>query len=96
MPSGRVAASPDLRKPVAGVILGLLALLLWSNRDLVSSWFANSYTATIWLKTTSETNDARLERAFDVAQSAQAGGATLELIPGLRQIRNSVVHVPGA
>ena len=96
MPSGRVAASPDLRKPVAGVILGLLALLLWSNRDLVSSWFANSYTATIWLKTTTETNDARLERAFDVAQSAQAGGATLELIPGLRQVRNSVVHVPGA
>jgi hypothetical protein len=93
MRADRVAASPDLRKPVAGVVLGLLALLLWSNRDFVSSWFATSYMATIQLTTTTETNDARLERAFD---AAQPGEATLELIPGLRQIRHSVVHVPGA
>jgi hypothetical protein len=93
MQGKRVAASPDLRKPVAGAVLGLLALLLWSNRDFVSSWFAHSYTATISLTTTTETNDTRLERAFD---AAQPGEATLELIPGLRQIRHSVVHVPGA
>jgi hypothetical protein len=96
MRANRVAASPDLRKPVAGVILGLLALLLWSNRDFVSSWFANSYTATIRLTTTTETDDARIERAFAAVQAALSHEATLELIPGLRQVRNSVVHVPGA
>jgi Protein of unknown function (DUF3592) len=96
MRADRVAASPDLRKPVAGVVLGLLALLLWSNRDFVSSWFATSYTATIWLKTTTATNDARIERAFAAVQAALSNEATLELIPGLRQIRNSVVHLPGA
>lgn len=88
--------SLDLRKPVAGVIIGLLALLLWSNRDFISSRFATSYTASIRLTTSSETDDARLERAFAAARAARPSEATLELIPGLRQIRHSVVHVPGS
>src|SRR6185437_10418306 len=96
MKTDRKGSSPYLRKPVAGVILGLLALLLWSNRDFVSSWFATSYTASIRLTTTTETDDLRLERAFAAVRDARANDAVLELIPGLRQIRHSVVHVPGA
>ena len=82
-----------LRKLVAGAVLALLALLLWPNRALISSWFATSYTASIRLTTTTETNDTRLRRAFDAARPNKE---SLELIPGLRQIRHSVVHVPGS
>lgn len=88
-------AAPQLRQAAAGAVLVLLALLLWAKRDFVSSWFATSYTATIELTTRSERDDARIQRAFASAQAARPGGATLELIPGLRQIRDSAVHVPG-
>jgi hypothetical protein len=64
-------------------------------RDLVSSWFAASYTATIDLTTFSESDDARVQRAFAAVQSAQASEATFELLPGLTHIRHSAVHVPG-
>jgi hypothetical protein len=91
----RDEAAPELRKILAGVVLGLVALLLWLSRDVVSSWFATSSKATIELTTFSERDDARVQRAFAFAQSARAGDATLELLPGLSQIRDSVVHVTG-
>src|SRR5262249_50222446 len=67
----------------------------WSNRDSVSSWFATSYAATIEFTTLNERDDGRISRAFTAAQSAHPSDATLELLPGLSQIRDSVVHVPG-
>jgi hypothetical protein len=52
--------SPGLRKPLAGAAAALIALLLWSGRDRVPAWFAASYTASIEITTTTETDDARL------------------------------------
>ncbi|HEX9558578.1 MAG TPA: DUF3592 domain-containing protein [Reyranella sp.] len=88
-------AVPELLRACVGALLALSALALWSYRDVVSSWFATSYTATIELTTTTERDDKRVERAFATAQSARPGEATFELVPGLSQIRHSVVHVTG-
>ena len=52
MQTDRRHATLDLRKPVIGVILALLALLVWPNRAVISSWFATSYTASFRLTTT--------------------------------------------
>lgn len=87
----------DLRALAAGSVLGLLALLLWLNRDYVSSLFASSYTATIHLTTTTEPDDTRLTRAFAAAARTHPYGAKLEIAPAeLEQIRDSDVTVPGA
>src|SRR5690348_2762819 len=97
--AGRGNASEErgaLARSVAGALLVLLALLLWTCRASISFWFATSYTATIELRTTNERDDTRIQRAVASAQAAHPVGATFELIPGLRLIRHSAVHVPGA
>ena len=86
-------AGPHFRKALAGALLALLALLLWSSREAVSSWFATSYTATIGLMTQTERDDTRVERAFAAAQSARPSQATLTLRPGFHHFRD--VDVPG-
>jgi len=88
-------AQGALARSVAGALLVLLALPLWTHRTSISSWFATSYTATIELRTTNERDDTRIQRAFASAQAAHPGAATFELIPGLKLLRHSAVHVPG-
>jgi hypothetical protein len=58
----RAGAAPELGKPLAGAFLILLAVLLWSNRDSIASWFAASYVGTIRLATTTERDDTRVCR----------------------------------
>jgi Protein of unknown function (DUF3592) len=89
-----VDAAWGWRVAAAGALLFLLALLVWTSRTTISSWFASSFTATIELTTTTETDDARIQRAFASALSVERKDASLELVPGLRQIRHSIVHVP--
>lgn len=93
--ANRDRGTPGLAKALTGAAMVLLALVCWSNRDFVSSWFATSYTATIEFATLSERDDGRISRAFAAAQSAHPSDATLELLPDQSQIRHSVVHVPG-
>ena len=83
------------RKAVAGALLILLALVIWSSRGVVSSWFATSYLATIEFTTTGEGDDARIGRAVAATRSRGPAEATFERLPGLTHIRHSAVHVPG-
>jgi len=84
---------PHMRRAIAGTLLLLLGLLVWANRNVISSSFATSYTATIGLMTANVRDDARVERAFASVQSARPSGATIALEPGFRHFRN--VQVPG-
>ncbi|SDR60053.1 hypothetical protein SAMN05519103_06634 [Rhizobiales bacterium GAS113] len=88
-------AAPQLRKALAGALLVVIALVLWSSHGVVSSWFARSYTATIELRTTTERDRARVKRAFAATRCARPSDATIELLPGLSLIRHSAVHVAG-
>ena len=95
MRAARGRGRSELQKALAAALLALIAIMLWASRDVVSSWFATFRQATIELTTTTESDDARVKRAFAAGSSASPSEATLESVPGLRQIRHSVVHVTG-
>lgn len=82
------------RRAAAGALALLCAFLLWASRTTISAWFASSFTATIELTTTTETDDTRIQRAFASALSSERKEARLEVVPGLKQIRHSIVQVP--
>ena len=86
----------DPRLAAVAVALAVMAWIAWASRDFAAELLADSYLATIQLATTAERDDTRVTRAFAVAQGRLGGpDITLELLPDQRQVRHSVVHVPG-
>jgi len=90
----RKALPGSVAKPIIlGIAFLLAAWLLWSLRDVVPSWAAQSVTANIDLATTTERDDARVTRAFERARQSTGADAILEPLPNQTKVRHTRVTV---
>lgn len=84
METDRVQVARAVRRAALAIVLGLVALILWSSRDLIARQFVTSFTATIGFTTPNIPNNserARLERAFAAARAARPSEARLDVAP---------------
>lgn len=81
------------KRIVLGSGLLLLALLLWSLRDVVPGALASRMEATADLATTTERDDARVTRAFAAAKKNAPADATLESLPNQSKVRHTRLTV---
>lgn len=89
---GRRAAAG--RTMLVGVLLGVIALLVWLGRNNIPSWFATAHTTDIRLTWFDQRDDARVKGAFAATKRSLASDAVLELDSAqLEHIRNGFVRV---
>ncbi len=93
MATDRDRVLPGVLRGALAFALGLIALLLWLNRDYVSSQFAASCSVTVRLVTPTNRDDERLDRAFAAAQAARPSDAKLDA-ESKRRIREAYVLAP--
>jgi hypothetical protein len=86
-------ASPIGIPALIGAGLVLLGCLLWTQRDAGQARLANSVTATAEFATTSEADDARINRAFAAAQLRLDADARLDPIPNQTRVRHTRLTV---
>lgn len=64
---------------LAGIVLAVVALLAWSGRARISSWYATSYEGSVFFTTADDPDASRLNRAFE--QASRATQADAQLVP---------------
>lgn len=86
---------PGAKRMLIGVVCLLAALAVWLMRNQAAAWAAASMVATAELVTTSESDDARINRAFAAARQNHPNAALAPAPNGLRQIRHNLLSVRG-
>ena len=87
------STSPIGKRARIGVGLLVLGCLLWVMRDAGPASLAKSVTATAELATTTESDDARVNRAFAAAQRIVDADARLDPLPNQTRVRHTRLTV---
>jgi hypothetical protein len=81
------------RHVLLGTLLLLMAWSVWTLRDIAPSWSATRFSACADLATTTEPDDRRVTRAFEIARQTVAGDSSLESLPNQTKVRHTRLTV---